>query len=185
MTTHHDLSAPSSGQRSALVVLVPEAEPVVGAWRKHLDPSADLGVPAHLTILFPFLAPEDIDDGVRARLTQVFHKVDAFDFVLDRVGWFGNDVVWLGPTPVAPFIVLMDRVLKQWPEHPPYGGAFEEVVPHLTVGDGGPSDLMHRAADEIAPRLPIRGRAREVHLIAGSGKPGSWTTSEAFALRER
>jgi hypothetical protein len=42
---------------SAVVVPVPEAEPRVGALRTALDPSAALGVPAHVTILYPFVAP--------------------------------------------------------------------------------------------------------------------------------
>jgi hypothetical protein len=37
---------------SALVVAIPEAEPRVGALRTALDPSAALGVPAHVTICF-------------------------------------------------------------------------------------------------------------------------------------
>jgi hypothetical protein len=45
--------APSSG----LVVLVPEAEPVVGHLRDRLDPNAASGVGAHVTVLFPFPDP--------------------------------------------------------------------------------------------------------------------------------
>ena len=173
------------GRRSALVVLVPEAEPVVGRWREHLDPAAKLGVPAHLTVLFPFVAPEQIDDDVRSLLTSALAEVDEFDFVLDRVDWFGDDVVWLGPTPAAPFTQLTERIVKEWPDHPPYGGAFDQVVPHLTVGDGADLADLRRAADDVERHLPIRGHAREVHLIVGSDKAASWTTSEAFALRAR
>jgi 2'-5' RNA ligase len=142
-------------------------------------------VPAHLTVLFPFVAPERLDDEVRAMVTAALAEFDEFDFVLDRVDWFGGDVVWLGPTPAAPFSRLTERIVKEWPEHPPYGGVFDEVVPHLTIGDGADLGEMRRAADDVKRHLPIRGRAREVHLIIGSDRAGSWTTSEAFALRPR
>ena len=42
---------------SAVVVEVPEAEPLVGAWRLRFDPVAALGMPAHVTLLYPFVAP--------------------------------------------------------------------------------------------------------------------------------
>ena len=41
-------------RRTALIVEVPEAEPAVGALRLEHDRSAARGVPAHITILFPF-----------------------------------------------------------------------------------------------------------------------------------
>src|SRR5262245_31356654 len=44
-----------SGQ-TALVAVIQEAEPMVGAWRSRLDPSAAAGVPAHVSGLSPFLA---------------------------------------------------------------------------------------------------------------------------------
>ena len=42
--------------RSGLIIEVPEAETAVAAWRERLDPQAVLGVPAHITVLFPFAA---------------------------------------------------------------------------------------------------------------------------------
>ena len=45
---------------SALVILVPEAEPLVRPFRHRFDPSAALGVPAHITLLYPFIAPEQM-----------------------------------------------------------------------------------------------------------------------------
>ena len=47
---------------SALLVEVPEAEPLVRQWRMDLDPHAALGVPAHITVLFPFAPPPLISD---------------------------------------------------------------------------------------------------------------------------
>jgi hypothetical protein len=43
-----------SGQ-SALIIEVPEAEPAVARCREHLDASDALGVPAHITVLAPFM----------------------------------------------------------------------------------------------------------------------------------
>src|ERR1700761_7063123 len=50
-------------EQSALLIRVPAAEPAVGAHRARLDASARDGVPAHLTVLYPFLPPAQIDDA--------------------------------------------------------------------------------------------------------------------------
>ena len=42
---------------SAVIVPVPEAEPAVGGLRAALDRAAVWGVPAHVTLLYPFVTP--------------------------------------------------------------------------------------------------------------------------------
>jgi hypothetical protein len=59
-------------------------------------------------------------------------------------------VLWLAPDDPAPFRELTDRVYAAFPEHPPFAGAFADVVPHLTVGHRRPRrDL---AAAQTQPR---------------------------------
>src|SRR4051812_37947925 len=53
---------------SGLIVEVPESESVVGHHRDALDINARGGVPAHVTVLYPFLPPHLIDDVVLDRL---------------------------------------------------------------------------------------------------------------------
>ena len=57
-----------AGWQSALLVPVPAAEPAVAEHRARLDGSARDGVPAHLTVLYPFLPPALVDDVVLASL---------------------------------------------------------------------------------------------------------------------
>jgi hypothetical protein len=40
--------------RATLVAPAPEDEPLVGHWRQQYDPSAPVGIPAPVTLLFPF-----------------------------------------------------------------------------------------------------------------------------------
>src|SRR5215207_2399787 len=47
---------------SALLIPVPAAEPTLQRWRERLDPACRLGVPAHVTLLYPFVAPAALDD---------------------------------------------------------------------------------------------------------------------------
>ena len=53
---------------SALVVLVPEAEALVKPFRDRYDPSAAVGVPAHITLLYPFKPPDEVDGAVLDKL---------------------------------------------------------------------------------------------------------------------
>src|ERR1700760_274772 len=116
---HEDDRGPGNEQ-SALLLPVPAAEPAVGRHRARLDASARDGVPAHLTVLYPFLPPALIDDAVRASLRRLFAGFPAFAFTLDRVCWFGQDVVWLAPRDPAPFQALLTATWAAFPACPPY-----------------------------------------------------------------
>jgi hypothetical protein len=65
---------------SALVVLVPEAEPLVKPFRDRYDPSAAAGVPAHITLLYPFKPPDEIDSTVLENLRRLFCGFSSFRF---------------------------------------------------------------------------------------------------------
>jgi 2'-5' RNA ligase len=172
---------------SALLLLVPAADAAVGAQRARLDSSARDGVPAHVTVLYPFLPPAEIGPEVLAELAGLFAAVPRFSFTLDQVRWFGDSVVWLGPSDESPFRVLTGLAVAAYPSCPPYRGAHEDVVPHLTIGHlGGPTGL-RAAAEEVRPLLPIATEATEVTLMAGptpgrSGPPGQWQTVASFPL---
>jgi len=63
---------------SAFIVRVPEAEPRVGALRERFDASVRLGVPAHITVLVPFMSPERISAAVLAEAQVALDEVPAF-----------------------------------------------------------------------------------------------------------
>jgi 2'-5' RNA ligase len=174
--------------QSALLLTVPAAEAAVGPHRARLDPSARDGVPAHLTVLYPFLPPAEIAPDVLAALSRLFAGVPRFAFTLDRVRWFGESVVWLGPSDESPFRALTELAAEAYPGCPPYGGIYEDVVPHLTLGqDDDPAEL-RAAAEAVRPLLPIATEATEVTLMAGprpgaSSEPaGPWQFVASFPL---
>lgn len=167
---------------SALIVEVPAAESVVGSYRAELDANASLGIPAHITILTPFLPPDRLGAAERGRLLRVFAAVAPFDFRLDRTDWFGTTVLWLAPQDPGPFADLTERVFAAFPGHPPFGGQFDEVRPHLTIGHQRPIEELRRAEQEIVPKLPVTARASAVTLKAESSPGGCWETVASFRL---
>ncbi len=168
---------------SAVVAVVPEAEPAVAQWRAELDRATALGVPAHVTVLYPFVPPDQLTTGVVDALRAVVTRTPAFDVTFADTGWFGQDVVWLSPTPAEPFRALTAAVWRAFPQHPPYGGIFPEVVPHLTIGERAPLPRLRAAEAAVRRDLPVVAPVREVSLLAGSHEPDSWRVLETLPLR--
>ena len=107
---------------TALAVDVPEAERLVGSLREQHDPTTRLGVPAHITVLVPFMAPEQLTPAIEARLERTFRMHPAFDFALAGVGRFPG-VAFLAPEPAARFMALTEAMVSEFPDHLPYGAS--------------------------------------------------------------
>jgi len=157
-------------RRTALIVEVPEAEPHVAELRLAHDSSARLGVPAHITVLFPFVPAGELDEDAAGELLAA-HA--AFEFELASVEHFDDGVTYLAPVPFEPFAALTRAVAERWPAYPPYEGMIEAVIPHLTVGE---------TMLELDPPLPIACRAREVVLIEEVEPGGRWRERRRFPL---
>lgn len=78
-------SAFQAGQ-TGLIVRIPEAEPYVRGWRERLDPSAQAGVPAHVTVLFPFLDESRMDALVCSALADMLGSHPSFELRFERWG---------------------------------------------------------------------------------------------------
>jgi 2'-5' RNA ligase len=129
---------------------------------------ARAGVPPHITLIVPWLNPEDIDDVELARLEGVAAKTAPFEFVLRSVDRFGRRVLWLAPDPARPFLDLTDALDEEF-HTPPWAGEFKDVIPHLTVvhsKDGAELDAVAAALDR---HLPIACQATELRVMLGDG----------------
>jgi 2'-5' RNA ligase superfamily len=165
----------SSGRpQSALLIPVPSAEAVVGAARLEHDPVAALGVPAHVTLIVPWVEPVQLesDRTILPGLVDALTDVKCFDFALTGTGWFdkfGQKVLWLAPEPAAPFRELTALLAERFGT-PPWAGKFPEVVPHLTIGHAGAGGPLEPVADDLLPKLPVTCRAEEVWAMVGDGR---------------
>jgi hypothetical protein len=171
---------------SAVLVPVPEAERVVSPHRARLDGAAALGVPAHVTVLYPFVPPPAITSSVLDALAAAVASVGAFGCEFGDTAWFGEDVLWLAPRPQAPFLALIRAVRTAFPGYLPYGGAYADPVPHLTVGErpGGGVAELRSAEAAVRPQLPIRAQVSRVWLMTRRSSPGGWRTMAEFPLAE-
>ncbi|MER7822235.1 2'-5' RNA ligase family protein [Streptomyces sp. NPDC096097] len=171
-------SAFQAGQ-AGLVVRIPEAEPCVRGWRERLDPSAQAGVPAHITVLFPFLDESRMDERVHSALADVLGSHQPFDLRFERCGRL-PEVLYLVPEPDMQLRQLTEAIADRWPEAPPYGGRFSEVVPHLTIAQGQEDAVMEEIEADLGGRLPFTSHVASVELMVHDGV--KWQERASFAL---
>jgi hypothetical protein len=133
-----------------------------------------------VTVLYPFVPARRAGPELTEALRETFAPLAPFDFVLTELRRFPG-VLYLAPEPAAPFVALTEACVARWPEHPPYAGAYAEVIPHLSLAEG---DEPPGAADRATSALPLPARAEEVWLMA-AGRDGRWRERARIRLTGR
>ncbi len=167
---------------SALVVYLPEVDAHIAHLRREHDPSGRAGIPAHVSVLVPFVPPARLERDVITALGDLFAAVPAFDVAFAKTARFPN-AMWLAPEPVAPLVALTRAVHARWPEHPPYEGVYADVIPHCTVAYELEEEAYAPIENEVRAALPVTARVAAVELLRGSNEAG-WTHLASFPLAE-
>jgi hypothetical protein len=173
-----------SSPEAALVVLVPEADALVGPFRDQHDPSAAVGMPAHITLLYPFKPPSEIDNVTLEDLRCCFKRFAPIRFSVRSIRRFPVEVLYLAPDPDDPFRQLTLVLWNMYPETPPYGGKWSDIVPHLSVASLKDEQKLDRVASDLVRAsqgiLPIEATASEVTLV--NNQRGRWQVHTKFSL---
>ncbi len=148
---------------TAVVIVLPDAAPLLDAARR-IDPAlVRHGVPAHVSLLYPFV-PEPALTGEDERSVRALAaRFPVADLLLAELvtasGFVGVTVPELQP--------IVDAFRARWPGLRPYGGRFgAQPAAHVTVAMGAddPAASAHvRAA--VGGLLPLRTRAAAVQLV--------------------
>jgi 2'-5' RNA ligase len=165
--------------QSALIIPIPEVEPIVGPLRLQHDRAALLGVPAHVTLMYPF-RPADAAIGEIDKLRKLCASIEAFSFSFIEVRRFPT-TAYLHPDKSERFVQITKTLMELWPDCRPYGGAFADIIPHLTVADKVNSEIQSRVEEALAGQLPLPCVAREVCLIT-SDSSGMWSAAARLPL---
>jgi hypothetical protein len=168
---------------SALVVLVPEAEVIVKPFRNKYDHSAVNGCPAHVGVLYPFKRPDEITKTDYDNLSRCVAPFKPCHFSLAVTRRFPG-VLYFAPKPDGPFRRLTFAIWDCYPETPPYGGRYPDVVPHLTVANQLAEDQLDGITAELNEasegRLPIAAVASEIALL--DTRSGRWQVRAMLKL---
>jgi 2'-5' RNA ligase len=154
--------------QTALIAVIDDAVLLVDPWRHRFNSSAAEGVPAHVTVLVPFLNVDRLDQAVLDELTGLFARHERFSVVFDRVDRF-PDVVYLAPTPAQRFRDLTEAMVARWPEAPPYGGIHAEITPHLTVANGQGPEVFDEVEAAMERELPVSATVSSISLFVHDG----------------
>jgi len=146
----------SVGLETAVVITVdaPELEAI---YHDSYPAFAELGIPLHVTLLYPFAPPERLE-SVLPLLRTVVSRHESFRYELTELRTFPR-AIWIAPEPAGPFVALTEAIEAAFPDYPLWGGAFETVIPHATLMDGIEEGRLEptlaRLRPVVDPLLPI------------------------------
>jgi len=166
--------------QTALVVLLPELETLLGSWRDQHTTDGPRGMPPHVTLIFPFADSSGVEDKLEA-LGRLFASFGPFEVALGETARFPG-LLYLRPEPAEPLVAITEGLVRAFPEFPPYGGEFVEIVPHVTVALGG-DDVLAAVERELQPQLPVKTRVERAWLVEDS--PTGWRRHSGFPLERR
>ncbi len=167
------------GNESAIIIPVPEVEPIVGPLRLKYDATTRLGVPAHITLLYPFCPPQSVDTEIET-LRGACRSMERVSFSFTEVRRFPS-TVYLHPDKSEVFVQIIKALTQIWPHCKPYRGIHDEVIPHLTVADGLDIRSLVTVEDSLRSHLPVQCVAKEVWLLT-SDHAGMWSRKAFFSF---
>jgi len=173
-TTHH---TPST------LLLVPIFSFPPDLWRLCRIYHSELNLmPPHVALAKPFLPLTSVTLEVVRRLERLFSNVPAFDFELNRVGWFGTDVVYLEPSKSELFVSMVEAIESEFPGTHRSDDADEAKVFRLCLSERGSLADRRLLGRRAARHLPISARAEQVWLVTNERRADEWSIARIFPL---
>ena len=159
------------------MIEIDDAEPFDAVRREFAVQTFALGIPFHVTLLYPFAPPGELIEEARG----FFAGQAPFDFALTRIAAW-PEVVYAVPEPDEQLRACMRRLFARFPQWPPYGGIHEDVIPHATLGEEIDAAAVRDEIERrVGPHLPHRCQARDVSLLEEIA-PDRWRERERFPL---
>ncbi len=156
----------SSVGHTVIQVPVIELEPVVraGMFARECAPEVLPGtVCSHVTLLGPFVDERDVDGCLLSELRGFFREVAPFSAELGELRRFPAGITYVSLVQEQPFRDLTRQLALRYPTWPPYGGMFDDVVPHLALPLAD-TDLARRASS----MLPVTVEVTAAELVCWS-----------------
>jgi 2'-5' RNA ligase len=139
-------------------------------------------MPAHITLLVPFADSDALSADRIGRAEEILARFGSIELTLAATAYFEGPpmVLYLEPVPAAPFRAMTAALVSAFPEHPPYGDAHAEIVPHLTVATRLKRERLVAIETEVGAALPISARSGEAWLMEYADE--AWRLRNRFAF---
>ncbi|MGW0903324.1 2'-5' RNA ligase family protein [Streptomyces sp. NPDC002853] len=158
---------------TAVLALLPDADPLLEMAAQVDARGVRPGVPAHATLLYPWLPAENLDlrelerlQAVLVRAAPSSGRVPLRLTEVERAGAFVG-------VPVPELRLLATAVRAAFPEQVPYDGQFGQDPPvHVTVSLNAADPTAADIERLVTSSLPITAEVSAVHVVALS--PDGW-----------
>ena len=139
-------------RETAIDISLPELAELVNHWRLPTVPVASQGIPPHITLLYPW-QPVPVQPADLHAVAAAVMDIAPFTLTFQQVGRFPG-ALFLCPEPEGMVRHLTQRIVRAFPETPPYGGQFgSDPTPHLTVALAETEEELDRLQADILVRL--------------------------------
>jgi hypothetical protein len=170
-------------RESAIGVSLPELASLLDRWRMPTVEVAALGVPPHITLLYPW-RPAPLRDVDISEAEAAVRDFAPFSLALVRLERFPG-VLYLAPAPDDILKALTRRLTAAFPDTPPYGGQFTDPTPHLTLAKADSEDALDvleaDVAAQLAGHLPVMLTIHHL-TIEEEASDGTWATRATIPL---
>jgi hypothetical protein len=147
--------SPEPALLETAVVIVVDEPGLAGIYRSFFPGFAALGIPLHITLLYPFVPPDALEAAL-PDLAAVIARYERFAFTLTDLRTFPR--------------ALTGAIETAFPAYPHWGGQYAEAIPHMTLVDGVEEDALlstlARLRQQTEPILPVVLVADEVTVLA-------------------
>jgi 2'-5' RNA ligase len=152
-------------ETALLIIPPPKVQTFAFSLRELYDTEWFNRVPAHITLLYPFV-PSDQVDATAARLRTICADFPPFELTLDQYGSF-EDALFLEPSNPGPILELYQHLAHTFPEYPIYEGEYaDDFRPHMTLARfENPEDA---ETIELPPTPNFTFIVNRLHLYLGS-----------------
>jgi 2'-5' RNA ligase len=135
---------------------------------------ADLGVPAHVTLLYPFVEAAALSTEIRAIIESIASRHPSFTFELSGpFQW--PDTVYAAVGPEERLLAIHRELAAAFPGYPIYGRPGFQLIPHVTIADSRYVDDPAVVADSAWSDLPVARSVNGLEVIA-EGTDQQWRT---------
>lgn len=152
---------------TALLILPPRQVQVFSYPLREAYDSEAAGsqLPAHITLLYPFVAPDQIE-GTIPKLERLLSDFPPFELTLDQYGRF-EGTIFLEASDPSPVLKLYEYLSREFPEFPVYEGEFgPNLHPHLTLAHfENPTEA---SSIDLPPTPSFTFMVDKLHLYLGS-----------------
>jgi len=151
---------------TVLAVPVPALDEVVRQRTAFYDASFVSADPdfahAHITLLAPWAERPSATD--LARLADIARSVSPFEVKLAQLGEFPDGVIYLRPEPDDRLRDLTSRLSAAFPQFPPYGGHYQDVIPHLTLDRRSATVTPETVCTTVRDLIPVTVNVDRIDL---------------------